>query len=212
MLVLTTRKSIWFGIFLLCIFVGASACAQVGAPASQVIVSVHNDAHMSVGTLVSAETTASRIFREAGLNVAWMNCVGVGNHGSASPCTKAAYPTYLHIRMVARARNLPGATFGIAYLAADGTGCYSSVFLEPITHLHANSGQGVAPVLGHVMAHEIAHLLLGTNSHAAEGIMRAQWQKDELLRASKGELLFTPRESQVMRERLFAVGRPTVGD
>jgi len=62
------------------------------------------------------------------------------------------------------------------------------------------------------MAHEIAHLLLGTNSHAAEGIMRAQWQKDELLSASKGELLFTPRESQVMRERLFAVGRPTVGD
>ena len=216
MLVLTTRKSIWFGIFLLYIFVGASACAQVGAPTSQVspqvIVSVHNDAHTPVGTLVSAETTASRIFREAGLNVEWMNCVGVGNHGSASPCTKAAYPTYLHIRIVSRARNLPAATFGIAYLSADGSGCYSSVFLEPIAHLHASTGEGVGPVLGHVMAHEIAHLLLGTNSHAAEGIMRAQWQREELLSASKGELLFTPRESQVMRERLFAVGRPTVGD
>src|SRR6267378_4152443 len=115
MLVLTTRKSIWFGIFLLYIFVGASARAQVGAPTSQVapqvIVSVHNDAHTPVGTLVSAETTASRIFREAGLNVEWMNCIGVGNHG---PGTKAAYPTYLHIRIVARARNLPAATFGIA--------------------------------------------------------------------------------------------------
>src|SRR5712671_375592 len=62
MLVLTTRKSIWFGMFLLCIFVGTSACAQVGAPTSQVIVSVHNDAHTPVGTLVSAETTASRTF------------------------------------------------------------------------------------------------------------------------------------------------------
>jgi hypothetical protein len=212
MLVLTTRKSIWFGIFLLCIFVGTSACAQVGAPASQVIVSVHNDAHAPVGTLTSAETTASRIFREAGLNVEWVNCVGVGNHGPASPCTRAAYPTYLHIRIVSRARNLPAATFGIAYLAADGSGCYSSVFLEPIAHLHASTGEGVGPVLGHVMAHEIAHLLLGTNSHAAEGIMRGQWQRDDLLSASKGELLFTPRESQVMRERLFAVGRPTVGD
>ena len=212
MLVLTTRKSIWFGIFLLCIFVGTSACAQVGAPASQVIVSVHNDAHAPVGTLTSAETTASRIFREAGLNVEWMNCVGVGNHGPASPCTRAAYPTYLHIRIVSRARNLPAATFGIAYLSADGSGCYSTVFLDPIAHLHASTGEGVGPVLGHVMAHEIAHLLLGTNSHAAEGIMRAQWQRDDLLSASKGELLFTPRESQLMRERLFAVGRPTVGD
>ena len=212
MLVLTTRKSIWFGIFLLYIFVGASACAQVGAPASQVIVSVHNDAHAPVDTLASAETTASRIFREAGLNVAWMNCIRVGNHGPASSCTKAAYPTYLHIRIVARARNLPGATFGIAYLSVDGIGCYSSVFLEPIAHLHAISGQGVAPVLGHVMAHEIAHLLLGTNSHAADGIMRAQWQREELLSASKGELLFTPGQSQVMRQRLSSAERPTVGD
>ena len=216
MLVLTTRKAIWFGIFLLYIFVGARACAQVGVPAlhvaSRVTVSVHNDAHATADALRSAESTASRIFREAGLNVEWMNCVGVGNHGPASPCTKAAYPNYLHIRIVSRARNLPAATFGIAYLSADGSGCYSSVFLEPITHLHASTGQGVGPVLGHVMAHEIAHLLLGTNSHAADGIMRAQWQRDDLLSASKGELLFTPRESQVMRERLLAVDRPTVGD
>jgi hypothetical protein len=215
MLVLTTRTSIWLGILILYIALlhgRANASAQVGAPTSQVTVSVHNDAHVPLEALVSAESTASRIFREAGLNVEWMNCVGVGNHGSASPCTRAAYPTYLHIRIVARARNLPGTTFGIAYLSADGSGCYSSVFLEPITHLHANSGQGVAPVLGHVMAHEIAHLLLGTNSHAAEGIMRAQWQRDELLSASRGELLFSPRESQVMRERVSVVGRPTVGD
>src|SRR5258708_19604554 len=110
MLVLTARKSIWFGIFRLCIFVGTSACAQVGAPASQVIVSVHNDAHAPVGTLVSAETTASRIFREAGLNVEWVNCIGVGNHG---PGTKAAYPTSLHIRIVSPPPNLPPPTFVI---------------------------------------------------------------------------------------------------
>jgi hypothetical protein len=63
-----------------------------------------------------------------------------------------------------------------------------------------------------VMAHEIAHLLLGTNSHAAEGIMRAQWQREELLSASKGELLFTPGQSRVMRQRLSSVEWPTVGD
>jgi hypothetical protein len=214
MLVRTTRTSIWFGILILYIaplHSRANASAQVGAPTSQVTVAVHNDAHVPLDTLVSAESTASRIFREAGLNVGWLNCVGVGSHGSAFPCTKAAYPTYLHMRMVARARNLPGTTLGIAYLSADGSGCYSSVFLQPIARLHPMGGEGMAPVLGHVMAHEIAHLLLGTNSHAAEGIMRAQWQRDDLLSASRGELSFTAGQSQLMRQRLSADGRPTVG-
>jgi hypothetical protein len=62
------------------------------------------------------------------------------------------------------------------------------------------------------MAHEIAHLLLGTNSHSAEGIMRAQWQKEELVSATKGELLFTARQAQAMRQRLSSVTRQTVGD
>ena len=207
---LTTGKSIWFGIFLLHMIVGGRASAQSVAPTSQVTVSVHNDANVPRDTLVSAETTASTIFREAALNVGWMNCMG--NQRAASPCTKAAYPTYLHIRIVARARNLPGTTFGIAYLSADGSGCYSNVFLEPIAHLHATTGQGVGTVLGHVMAHEIAHLLLGTNSHSADGIMRAQWHGEELLSASKGELLFTPWQSEVMRQRLSSVERSTVGD
>jgi hypothetical protein len=210
MLVLTTRKAIWFGISLL--LIAARVRAQGGGATSQVIVSVHNDAKVPMGALVSAETTASGIFRAAGLNVEWVNCVGVGNQGATSSCRKAGYPTYLHLRIVARARNLPGATFGIAYLSADGSGCYSSVFLEPIAHLHATTGQEVVPVLGHVMAHEIAHLLLGTNSHATEGIMRAQWQRDELSSASRGELLFTSGQSQVMRQRLSSVVRPTVGD
>ena len=212
MLVLTTRKSIWFGVFLFYIFGGGRASAQSVAPTSQVTVSVHNDANVPLDTLVSAETTASTIFREAGLNVGWMNCMGPGNRGAASPCTKAAYPTYLHLRIVTRARNLPGTTFGIAYLSADGSGCYSNVFLEPIAHLHATTGQGVGTVIGHVIAHEIAHLLLGTNSHSADGIMRAQWHGEELLSASKGELLFTPRQSEVMRMRLSSVERSTVGD
>jgi len=210
MLVLATRKAIWFGISLL--LIAARVSAQGRGATSQVTVSVHNDAKVLRGALVSAETTASGIFRAAGLNLEWTNCVGVGNRGPASPCRKATYPTYLHIRIVARARNLSGATFGIAYLSADGSGCYSSVFLEPIAHLHATTGQEVGPVLGHVMAHEIAHLLLGTNSHAAEGIMRAQWRRDELLSANKGELLFTSGQSQVMRQRLSSVVRPTVGD
>ncbi len=54
------------------------------------------------------------------------------------------------------------------------------------------------------MAHEIAHLLLGLNAHSQFGIMRSQWQKEELRKAAQGELLFTAEESQLMKQRLSA--------
>jgi hypothetical protein len=210
MLVHTIRKSIWFGVFLL--YFVAKAGAQGVSPNSKITISVYNDAHGPVDAIESGETTASRIFQEAGLTVKWMNCAGFANRDPVSSCTETAFPKHLHVRILTRSRNLPPSTFGIAYLSDEGSGCYSDVFLEPIARLHTATGQGVGPVLGHVMAHEIAHLLLGTNSHSVDGIMRAQWQKEELLSATKGELLFTPGQSQVMRQRLSTVARSTVGD
>jgi hypothetical protein len=210
MLVLTIRKSVWFGVFLLYLIVGAKA--QGGAPTSQITISVYNDAHAPVGSIASAETTASRIFGEAGLNVKWMNCVPLGDQAPASPCAEAAFPTHFHVRILTRARNLPRSVFGIAYLSANDNGCYADIFLQPIANLRAASEPEVGTVLGYVMAHEIAHLLLGPNSHSVDGIMRAHWQKQELRSATRGELLFTPGQSQVMRQRLSSVPRPTVGD
>jgi hypothetical protein len=57
-------------------------------------------------------------------------------------------------------------------------------------------------LLGHVATHEIAHLLLGTNSHAASGIMLARWGDHELERANMGSLLFHREEVAKMTERV----------
>jgi len=47
-------------------------------------------------------------------------------------------------------------------------------------------------LLGHVMAHELGHLLLGSNSHSERDLMREMWWPDELRRAAIGKLFFTP--------------------
>jgi hypothetical protein len=79
----------------------------------------------------------------------------------------------------------------------------------PLLHLfvngperHRRNEQNPAVLLSHVMAHEIAHLLLGTNSRSASGIMRAHWYHQELASADKGLLLFTPDQARTMTERL----------
>jgi hypothetical protein len=35
-------------------------------------------------------------------------------------------------------------------------------------------------ILGHAVAHEIGHLLMGTNSHSSRGLMRGNWKVDAL--------------------------------
>ena len=212
MFVQTIRKSLWFGAVLaqsvLCF--GARAATTATA---RVTVSVYNDANVPVEAVTSAEAAASRIFRHAGLEVKWIACAPSGDTSSNSPdCRRAAFPTHLHVRILSQSRNLGGSTLGISYLGADGVGCYSDIFFARVAALHSSSGQEVGAILGYVMAHEIAHLLLGTNSHSVAGIMKARWQEEDLRSAKKGELLFTLAQSQTMRERLASAGRQTVGD
>src|SRR6266566_4513303 len=93
-------------------------------------------------------------------------------------------------------------TLGISYLSSDGTGCQADIFYEGIEKLRYETFVDPAIILGHVAAHEIGHLLLGSNSHSTGGIMRAHWNMEELARANKRLLLFTKSQSHRMTEKL----------
>jgi hypothetical protein len=89
-------------------------------------------------------------------------------------------------------------------LSAEGTGCYSDVFYDRAVSLNADWHVSLTDILGNVMAHELGHLLLGSNSHTATGIMRARWQTEELRRAGEGSLLFNAEQAERMRGKLRA--------
>ncbi len=169
----------------------------------QVTISVHNDAGILPGILLSAESEASRIFRRSGIEVHWLNCP-LPAEGPEAPaqCEVADFPAHLQLRIAKRSRNLNGFTLGISYLSSDGSGCYADLFYRRVEEMHESSHVSLASILGHGVAHEIGHLLLGTNSHAETGIMRARWQSGELASASKGALFFSTVQSQEMRNKL----------
>ena len=50
--------------------------------------------------------------------------------------------------------------------------------------------------------------MLGTNSHAARGIMLANWKKQDLSLAGKGMLGFTEDQAQKMGGRLESASLP----
>ena len=48
-------------------------------------------------------------------------------------------------------------------------------------------------ILGCVMAHELGHLLLGSNSHSDKGIMLPRWEVNQVRQLMMGTLLFHAR-------------------
>jgi hypothetical protein len=205
-LVKTLERCVWFGVILLtaadgCLPKTADAMQHLGEPL--VNVAVYNDADAPAGAIAEAEAAAARIFRQAGLEVQWLNCALPGEtQAQFALCTQAVFPTHLQLRILRRPRGVAVSTLGLSYLAAHGTGCYSEVFYAEAVDLGVRFGQKAAVILGHAMAHEVGHLLLGTNSHSAFGIMRAHWQPEDLTSAGQGMLVFNRAQSQLMTQKL----------
>ncbi len=180
------RISVQLGLFI--VFPSASVWAKNLPQESPIVtISVFNDAGISSEILKQAERVASRVFEESGIHVDWVNCaVPTEDRSDEITCPRVTFPDHLHLRIVRHSLNLKDSILGISYISDDGRGFF---VCQPI-------------ILGHVMAHEIGHLLLGINSHSPWGIMRAHWNQGELALATKCMLLFTEPQSHRMTERL----------
>jgi hypothetical protein len=59
-----------------------------------------------------------------------------------------------------------------------------------------------ASLLGHTLAHEIGHILQGTDAHTPTGIMKARWTMDDFAAMVANALTFMPLDAERMRERI----------
>jgi hypothetical protein len=172
-------------------------------------VSVFNDAQISDGKVATAESVAARLFAHAGIRIDWLNCGHATETGEErASCSKAAFPEHFAVRLRQRSLNLNESTLGLSFLGDDGIGCHANVFYAGVEPIQQEAGLSAEAILGLVIAHELGHLLLGTNSHADRGIMRANWKTQELSLAGKGRLGFTENQAQKMRVRLESASLP----
>ena len=170
---------------------------------ARVSISVYNEAEVPAEVLTQAENEASQVFRQAGIEVRWLNCrIPAVSEEASRACREAVFPEHLHLRIVRKSFGLRGETMGISFQADDGSGCYADLFYEPMELLHQSNATDLASLLGHVAAHEIGHLLLGANSHSGAGIMHAHWTPEELASAKAGRMVFSGQESLRMKAKL----------
>ena len=106
--------------------------------------------------------------------------------------------------MVSR-RPWPADALGTAVVAPEGGGRIAYVLYDRLKDAATNADWPVKDLLGVVIAHELAHLLLPPGSHSQDGLMRKGWDVAELRRFQARSLAFTPDQSALIRERLGLV-------
>jgi hypothetical protein len=67
----------------------------------------------------------------------------------------------------------------------------------------------ISRLMGHVLGHEIGHLLLNSSVHSLDGLMRAGFRREDLEKATQRRLTFTPAQTHTIRRMMLArrVGR-----
>jgi Zn-dependent protease with chaperone function len=151
----------------------AATCAAQDRPqASQtVVVYISNTAPIPNNLLFRAETTAAEIMATANVHVEFR----MGKPKSDLPFTYTA-----SLRTSTDEYLKPGA---LAYAQPYGTRIvvfYDRIRAIPRAETHV--------ILGHVLAHEITHMLRGDTEHATTGLMKATWTSDDYFAMLCGHL------------------------
>jgi hypothetical protein len=178
---------------------GSVASAQNPQDALSVTLHVINHASISPKELAAAEAYATAIYRAAGIQTVWTETPWAPGQ-TRSP----------HLRVVIlspemTAKKCKGAQLGANLMgtaidgATEGSGRIAYIFADRIRQAAFQYVAKFDRGLGHVMAHEVGHLLLGGHSHAQTGLMIADWHPLETHLQT-----FTPEQAQVIRVRATA--------
>jgi len=148
----------------------------------------------SPAILAKAELEAGRILGKAGLRIVWVDCSG--RHSTTipqDPCQELeASDIWLRVLSESTQNELQDTVFGFAVVPV-----LASVYYEAVRHAKSDGAKFDIPIiLGCVIAHEIGHLLLGSNSHSGLGVMQRRWKRKEFRQAMTGILLFTPEQAK----------------
>lgn len=200
------RREIWFWLLTGTLLAdAASARPNPNLPTSvAVAASVFNDAEVPPSVLRKARERAQMVLGGAGIDLTWLDCGSPGTRSRTAGCSDVAFPRHFSVRLLNGPKTATGETFGQSFLDEHGEGSYADVYLGPLRTSTAFNQVNEGDLLGCVIAHELGHLLLGKDSHSANGLMRAAWRAPELQLAAKGKLVFTLQEAERMRARYFS--------
>ena len=183
--------------------VAVSAIAN-GAEPLTVRVLIDDQANAPAPTLAEAQRVAAKVFRHAGVDLHWVVPPVAGGVRDGVPIGvgTAAFLRSLYVVRLAANSSAQSRANAVGF-SAPGTRIATVVYPR-VEQLANGDRRQLSQILGHIMAHELGHLLLGHETHSAAGVMRATL---DIERALQGRLTFTAAEGRAIRSLLLLTGQ-----
>jgi hypothetical protein len=144
-----------------------------GMLALSLVVRIYDGYGLPGDHLARARSTAEGIMKAAGVAVTWPRC----------PCLSPVSSAELVVRITRTSPSSTPGSLGFSFVDVGlKAGTLATVFADRVQALAAIAEVDDGQLLGRVIAHEIAHLLLGTRDHDPHGLMRGEWRASELVR------------------------------
>ena len=190
---------------------GATADSREANPT--ITIHVYNYADVSPKTLIEAEKIVAGVFRKAGVETRWLDRHGKKKESSVEPERFHSNDIVLHLlpRSTTESFGLISERLGFAPgQGPNRTDAY--VFYDRAEQLAQQQRAarmtkmalgvhepcaGIGQILGHVIAHELGHLL-GLENHSPAGIMRANWGSADWQETIYGYLSSTPQQADII--------------
>jgi hypothetical protein len=175
-----------------------------------ITVRIHNFAQVPADTLSQAELIASRVFREAGIELAWLDCPITSAEPGQDPDCLQSSSAMLRLRILPHLAPQASDSLGKGALGFAVTvprpehGYLASVYYDRARQQAEKLALRTWQILGFAIAHEIGHLLLGPESHSRSGLMRGKWDKDAMSWGVRGALLLSQEEAAAIRTDVAA--------
>ena len=159
--------------------------------------------------MFDAQGVAAEILAAAGVRLRWVFASTRGAQSTTSDCGPGGAVQTIEVRFL---RSTPAqrkpAALAEAFLYPESSAHIDIFFDRVAIVLELRKIVSSRRIPGHVLAHEIGHLLLGVAGHSETGLMKAHWDRYDFSVMDTNYMSFTPEDARLIRSNLSRVCAP----